>query len=140
MRYDRALRHTSSVWCLATFPSIFAVTLHLVRSNSCDAQLAILKDPRYAGLETNMGIGQSKKGFVAKEDLVPFRCNPVSSCAATLQTDASSVAHVMGTAIPNILQPGAFVWFEKTQGLQVKVLPVPGWWPMKQLAVHVHFL
>ncbi|GFU64655.1 uncharacterized protein TNCV_3578891 [Trichonephila clavipes] len=28
----------------------------------------------------------------------------------------------MSTAIPNVLQPGAFVWFEKTQGPLVKVL------------------
>ncbi|GFT83894.1 hypothetical protein TNCV_2019901 [Trichonephila clavipes] len=28
----------------------------------------------------------------------------------------------------------------QTQGPLVKVLPVPGWRPMKQLAVHVHFL
>ncbi|GFW20410.1 hypothetical protein TNCV_4546771 [Trichonephila clavipes] len=27
--------------------------------------------------------------FVAKDDLVPFRCSPVSSCAAPLQTEAS---------------------------------------------------
>ncbi|PRD29106.1 UNVERIFIED_CONTAM: hypothetical protein NCL1_30387 [Trichonephila clavipes] len=46
----------------------------------------------------------------------------------------------MGPAIPNVLQPGAFVWFEGTQGLLMKVLPVPGWWSMKQLAVRVHFL
>ncbi|GFV21075.1 e3 ubiquitin-protein ligase RNF13 [Trichonephila clavipes] len=39
---------------------------------------------------------------------------------------ASRAAHVMGTAIPNVL-PGAFVWFEKTQGPLMKVLPVPGW-------------
>ncbi|GFW08164.1 uncharacterized protein TNCV_2979311 [Trichonephila clavipes] len=46
----------------------------------------------------------------------------------------------MGAVIPNILQPGAFVWFEKTQGPLMKVLPMHGWWPMKQLAVRVHFL
>ncbi|GFT72241.1 uncharacterized protein TNCV_1801251 [Trichonephila clavipes] len=45
-----------------------------------------------------------------------------------------------GAAIPNVLQPGAFVWFEKTQGPLVKILLVPGWHPMKQLAAHVHFL
>ncbi|GFW61460.1 uncharacterized protein TNCV_347081 [Trichonephila clavipes] len=28
-------------------------------------------------------------GFVAKDDLVPFRCSPVSSCVAPLQTEAS---------------------------------------------------
>ncbi|GFV23671.1 uncharacterized protein TNCV_5108571 [Trichonephila clavipes] len=47
---------------------------------------------------------------------------------------ASRVAHVMGAAIPKSLQPGAFVWFEKTQRPLMKVLPVPGWRPMKQYA------
>ncbi|GFU75634.1 uncharacterized protein TNCV_2863481 [Trichonephila clavipes] len=46
----------------------------------------------------------------------------------------------MGTTIPNVLQSGVFVWFEKTQGPLVKVLPVPGWRPMKQLAERVRFL
>ncbi|GFT12556.1 e3 ubiquitin-protein ligase RNF13 [Trichonephila clavipes] len=35
--------------------------------------------------------------------------------------------HLMSAAIPNVLQPDAFVWFEKRQGPLVKVLPVPGW-------------
>ncbi|GFT72989.1 integrase catalytic domain-containing protein [Trichonephila clavipes] len=52
----------------------------------------------------------------------------------------SRAAHVMGIAIPNVLQPGTFIWFEKTEGPLVKVLPVPGWLPMKQLAVCMHFL
>ncbi|GFS51745.1 uncharacterized protein TNCV_614081 [Trichonephila clavipes] len=52
----------------------------------------------------------------------------------------SNAAHVMGAAIPNVLQPDAFVWFEKTQGPLVKVIPVPEWRPMKQLAVRMHFL
>ncbi|GFT21710.1 e3 ubiquitin-protein ligase RNF13 [Trichonephila clavipes] len=51
----------------------------------------------------------------------------------------SRTAHVMGAGIPNVLQPGTFVWFEKTQGPLLKLL-VPGWRPMKQLAVRVHFL
>ncbi|GFX36361.1 uncharacterized protein TNCV_4932741 [Trichonephila clavipes] len=46
----------------------------------------------------------------------------------------------MGTTIPNVLQPGAFTWFEKTQGPLMKMLPMPGWRPIKQLAVRVHFL
>ncbi|GFX66087.1 e3 ubiquitin-protein ligase RNF13 [Trichonephila clavipes] len=53
---------------------------------------------------------------------------------------ASRSAHVMSAAIPNVLQPDAFVWFEKTQGSLMKVLPEPGWWSMKQLAVLVHLL
>ncbi|GFU14183.1 hypothetical protein TNCV_4167811 [Trichonephila clavipes] len=46
----------------------------------------------------------------------------------------------MSAAIPNILQPGALVLFEKTQGSRIKVLLVPGSRSMKYLAVHVHFL
>ncbi|GFU34753.1 hypothetical protein TNCV_2319681 [Trichonephila clavipes] len=30
-----------------------------------------------------------ESGFVAKDDRVPFRCSPVSSCAALLQTEVS---------------------------------------------------
>ncbi|GFX48991.1 hypothetical protein TNCV_2797821 [Trichonephila clavipes] len=61
MRYDRALRHTNSV-CLEIFRFIFAVTLPFVRSNSGDAQLAVLNDHIYARLETHMGIGKAKEG------------------------------------------------------------------------------
>ncbi|GFT31329.1 uncharacterized protein TNCV_607731 [Trichonephila clavipes] len=53
---------------------------------------------------------------------------------------ALRAAYVKGAAIPNALQPGAFVWFEKTQGPVAKVLHVPGWRLMKQLAIRVHFL
>ncbi|GFV68008.1 histone-lysine N-methyltransferase SETMAR [Trichonephila clavipes] len=49
-------------------------------------------------------------------------------------------AHVMGASIPNVLQPGAFIWFEETQGPLMKMLPVSERWPMKQLAIRVHFL
>ncbi|GFV06668.1 uncharacterized protein TNCV_2949901 [Trichonephila clavipes] len=81
-----------------------------------------------------------ESGFVTKDDLVPFRCSPVSLCTAPLQAEASRAAHVMATTIPNVLQPDTFVWFEKTQSPLVKKLPVPGWWPMMQLAVRIHFL
>ncbi|GFW79120.1 uncharacterized protein TNCV_3631511 [Trichonephila clavipes] len=43
----------------STSLSTVAETLPLVRSNSCDAQLAVPNDPRYAQLETNLGIGQA---------------------------------------------------------------------------------
>ncbi|GFV06590.1 uncharacterized protein TNCV_2949121 [Trichonephila clavipes] len=46
----------------------------------------------------------------------------------------------MGAAIQNVLQPGTFVWFEKTQRPLVKVLPMPGRRSVKQLAVRMHFL
>ncbi|GFT23361.1 hypothetical protein TNCV_2016451 [Trichonephila clavipes] len=48
---------------LLTIRSIFAVTLPLVRSNSWDAQLAVPNDPRYARLETNLGIRQAKERY-----------------------------------------------------------------------------
>ncbi|GFY29645.1 uncharacterized protein TNCV_1812251 [Trichonephila clavipes] len=152
MRCNRALTHTSSVGCLETFRSIFAVTLPLVHANSRDAQVTVPNDHRYARLGTNLGIGQAKKGkgrieafptgsphtntiaftaeiesgSVAKNNLIPFRCSPDSLYATPLETEASRAAHVMGVAIPNVLQPGAFVWFEKRVGPQMKVLPVPG--------------
>ncbi|GFW96122.1 hypothetical protein TNCV_958351 [Trichonephila clavipes] len=69
MRYDWALRHTSSV-CLETFRSIFAVTLPLVRSNSWNAQFAVPNDPRYARLKTNLGIGMAKEGYL----VTPLPC------------------------------------------------------------------
>ncbi|GFV87918.1 uncharacterized protein TNCV_781991 [Trichonephila clavipes] len=46
----------------------------------------------------------------------------------------------MDAAILNVLQPGVFVWFEKIQGPPVKLLSMPGWRPMKQLAVRVNFI
>ncbi|GFT97553.1 uncharacterized protein TNCV_387141 [Trichonephila clavipes] len=53
---------------------------------------------------------------------------------------ASRAAHLMGLAIPNVLQPGFFVWFEKTQRSLVKLLPMPGQRLMKLFSVRVHFL
>ncbi|GFT01103.1 uncharacterized protein TNCV_4054921 [Trichonephila clavipes] len=53
-----------------------------------------------------------ESGFVAKGDLVPFGTTPNGGFDGW----ASRAAHVMGAAIPNVLQPGAFTWFEKTQG------------------------
>ncbi|GFX31075.1 hypothetical protein TNCV_2025781 [Trichonephila clavipes] len=61
MRYDWAL--TSSVLCLETFRSIFAITLPLVRPNSWDAQLTVPNDSRYDRLETNLGIEQANEGY-----------------------------------------------------------------------------
>ncbi|GFX15925.1 hypothetical protein TNCV_522321 [Trichonephila clavipes] len=49
------------------------------------------------------------------------------------------IAH-NGHRDPKCPSASAFVWFEKTQGPLVKVLTVPEWRPMKQLAVRVHFL
>ncbi|GFU63236.1 uncharacterized protein TNCV_2656811 [Trichonephila clavipes] len=56
-----------------------------------------------------------ESGFVAKDDLVPFRCSSVSSCVAPFQTEASRIAHVMGAPIQNVFQPGTFLWFEMTE-------------------------
>ncbi|GFT33721.1 hypothetical protein TNCV_4382471 [Trichonephila clavipes] len=39
----------------------------------------------------------------------------------------------LASSFEPIENPGAFVWFEKTQVPLVKVLPVPGWWQMTSL-------
>ncbi|GFW26205.1 uncharacterized protein TNCV_3397011 [Trichonephila clavipes] len=140
MGYDRALRHTIFACCLETFRFTFAVTLPLVRSNSWDAQLAVPNEPSYARLVTKLGIWQVKEG---RPGSIPLQSSFfVRSTTLNGGADwwASRAAHVMRATIPNVLQPGAFVWIEKEQGPLVKVLLVPGWQPMKQLAVRMHFL
>ncbi|GFV37078.1 uncharacterized protein TNCV_791651 [Trichonephila clavipes] len=69
-----------------------------------------------------------ESGFVAKDELIPLQSSfLMRSTTPNAGVDgwASRAAHVMGAAIPNVLQPGSFAWFEKTQGLLVKVLPMP---------------
>ncbi|GFX39279.1 uncharacterized protein TNCV_3860031 [Trichonephila clavipes] len=83
--------------------------------------------------------------FIAKDDLgsIPLQFNFfVRSLLPNGGVDgwASRATHVMGSEIPNVLQPDAFVWFEKTPGPLMKELPVPGCRLMKQLVVRVHFL
>ncbi|GFS64867.1 hypothetical protein TNCV_2000781 [Trichonephila clavipes] len=81
-----------------------------------------------------------ESGFIAKDDLVPFRCSLKPLHSTPLQTDASMAAHVMSTAISIFLQLGALLWFEKTRRPLMKVLPVSRSRPMKQLAVSMHLL
>ncbi|GFX90953.1 e3 ubiquitin-protein ligase RNF13 [Trichonephila clavipes] len=45
-----------------------------------------------------------------------------------------------GSRDPTYPSARRFRWFQKTQGPLMKVLPVPGWRPMKQLAVRAFFL
>ncbi|GFY04271.1 e3 ubiquitin-protein ligase RNF13 [Trichonephila clavipes] len=110
----------------------------------CKAKAGLRRSPRGLLSNTIVITAEMESGFIAKYDLVTFRGSPVFSCTAPLQMEASiggcQGPHLMGPAIPNVLPPGAFVWFEKTQGLLMKVLNVPGWLPIKQLAVRVHFL
>ncbi|GFY19842.1 uncharacterized protein TNCV_2145351 [Trichonephila clavipes] len=84
-----------------------------------------------------------ESGFVAKDDLVSFRGSPVSSWVPIpnggIDRWVSSTANVMYAVNPNSLQPGAILRFEKTQGTLLKVLPVPEWWPTKQVAIRMHF-
>ncbi|GFT50980.1 hypothetical protein TNCV_1174091 [Trichonephila clavipes] len=70
MRYDRALRNTSSVRCLAIFRSIFGVTLHLVHSNSWDAQFAVPNNPRYDDWRQIWGSGSPRMGSNIAEILL----------------------------------------------------------------------
>ncbi|GFX00046.1 uncharacterized protein TNCV_3080421 [Trichonephila clavipes] len=70
-------------------------------------------------------IAEIESGFVSKDNLVPFRCSPSFLIRGTTPNGGVDVwelraADVIGAAIPNVFQPGAFVWFEKTQGYLVK--------------------
>ncbi|GFW09010.1 uncharacterized protein TNCV_3475561 [Trichonephila clavipes] len=70
----------------------------------CKAKAGLRRSPH---TNTIVITAEIESGFITKDDLVPFRGSPVSSYAAPLQTEVSRAAHVMGTAIPNVLQPGA---------------------------------
>ncbi|GFW24361.1 uncharacterized protein TNCV_606071 [Trichonephila clavipes] len=59
----------------------------------CKAKAGLRRSPR--GLRTNTIVitAEIESGFVAKYDLVPFRCRPVSSCTVPLQTEVSMGGH-----------------------------------------------
>ncbi|GFT78080.1 uncharacterized protein TNCV_2820761 [Trichonephila clavipes] len=40
-------------------------------------------------MNTIVNTAEIEPGFITKDDLVPFLCSPVSSCAAPFQTEAS---------------------------------------------------
>ncbi|GFV76400.1 uncharacterized protein TNCV_4546241 [Trichonephila clavipes] len=94
--------------------------------------------------DTMIITAEIESGFIVKEDLVLFRQFTLLLRGTTpnggVDGQASRATQVMSTTIPNVLQRGAFVGFEKTQGPLMNELHVPEWRPMKQLAVHVHFL
>ncbi|GFW75646.1 uncharacterized protein TNCV_4428291 [Trichonephila clavipes] len=52
----------------------------------CKAKAVLRRSQHTNTIVITVGI---ESGFVAKDDLVPFRCNPVSSCVAPLQMEAS---------------------------------------------------
>ncbi|GFX00151.1 uncharacterized protein TNCV_296401 [Trichonephila clavipes] len=86
-----------------------------------------------------------ESGFVSKDDPGSIPLQSIffvrdATPKGCVNGRGSGAVHVMGAVIANFLQPRAFVWFEKTQGTPVKALTVPGWWPMKLLAVRAHFL
>ncbi|GFT34061.1 hypothetical protein TNCV_4385041 [Trichonephila clavipes] len=87
-----------------------------------------------------------ESGFarVAKDDLVPCSCSPVSSCVAPFQTEAL-MEGVKGSTRngrrdPKCPSSRRLCMVQKDTGALVKVLPVTGWRPMKQLAERVHFV
>ncbi|GFV53205.1 hypothetical protein TNCV_1065641 [Trichonephila clavipes] len=82
-----------------------------------------------------------ESGFVAKDDLVPFCCSLVSSSKRRCRW-----VGVKGSTLNRRRDPKCpsarclRMVQEHTGGPSEKVLPVPGWRPMKQLAVRMHFL
>ncbi|GFU83784.1 uncharacterized protein TNCV_1694541 [Trichonephila clavipes] len=65
-----------------------------------------------------------ESGFVTKDDLVSLRSTTLNGDVDGWASRAAQV--VKGAVIPNVLRPGAFVWFEKTQAPLLTVLPVFG--------------
>ncbi|GFW93060.1 uncharacterized protein TNCV_3888011 [Trichonephila clavipes] len=122
----------------------------LYHHTSCGSGVSLLIKGRIEAFTTGFPhtntiaiTAEIESGFVTKEDRVSFRCSfLMRSTTPNGGVDgwASRTAHVMGAAIPNVLQSDAFVWFEKTQGALVMALQAPGGQSMKQLAVRVHFL
>ncbi|GFW35881.1 hypothetical protein TNCV_1927121 [Trichonephila clavipes] len=51
---------------------------------------------------TILTTAEIESGLVAKDDLVPFRCSPVSLCAAPLQTETSMGCHEPGPSVDDI--------------------------------------
>ncbi|GFV20214.1 e3 ubiquitin-protein ligase RNF13 [Trichonephila clavipes] len=80
-------------------------------------------------------LGDSK--FLGYFQLVQF---PSATANGGVDWWSSRAVHALGAAITNALQPGAFMWFEKTQGRLIKELPLPVWRQMKQMSVRMHFL
>ncbi|GFX72132.1 hypothetical protein TNCV_3050551 [Trichonephila clavipes] len=67
----------------------------------------------------------STLGFVAEDDLIPIHCNSTSSCM-THSKVVSLAAHVMGTAIIDVLVAGSLAMVSRNTGSVVKVFPVSG--------------
>ncbi|GFY08208.1 hypothetical protein TNCV_1356201 [Trichonephila clavipes] len=65
--------------------------------------------------------------FLAKDNLVSFRCSPAKRRRRWVGVKGSTRNGRRDPKFPS----SAFVWFEKTQGVLMKVLPVPGWRRMK---------
>ncbi|GFX73960.1 uncharacterized protein TNCV_2954451, partial [Trichonephila clavipes] len=62
------------------------ITLAVGAVCRCKVKAGLRRSPH---TNTIVITAEIESGFVAKDDLVPFRCSPVSSCAAPLQTEAS---------------------------------------------------
>ncbi|GFS71278.1 DUF4371 domain-containing protein [Trichonephila clavipes] len=80
-----------------TFRSIFTVTLPLVRSNSWSPQLTVPNDPRYAPLETNLGIGQA---------MAPHTITPAVGSKGRIEAFTTGSPHTNMTVIIAEIESG----------------------------------
>ncbi|GFW91203.1 uncharacterized protein TNCV_3301791 [Trichonephila clavipes] len=108
----------------------------------CKAKAGLRCSPRRLLTRTRIVItAEIKSGFVAKDDLVSFLGNQVSSCVADSKRRCRWAGVKDNTRIgcrdPECPSARRLHMVREDTG---KVLSVPGWWPMKQLAVRVHFL
>ncbi|GFT29742.1 hypothetical protein TNCV_4891461 [Trichonephila clavipes] len=97
--------------------SFVAVNAYKVRPNSQAVQLTVPYDPRYARLVTKSVVMRRRQSYD-----IPAVCggasglNPIVLDITPNEGEVGWVSlgtHVMGTAIPNVLQPGALRCFGK---------------------------
>ncbi|GFU70405.1 uncharacterized protein TNCV_4216821 [Trichonephila clavipes] len=72
-------------------------------------------------------------GFVAKDDLVPFRCSPVSLCVAPLQTEA-----LMGGRQEQHTEGATIAWMTADEAVVCTRVFLMMWWSSRQLVCQGH--
>ncbi|GFX74404.1 uncharacterized protein TNCV_3453521 [Trichonephila clavipes] len=71
-------------------------------------------------------------GFIAKDDLVPFRCSPISSCATPLHTEAS----MEDTRVPS--EGATYAWMAADEAVGCTRAFLMMWWPSRRLGYREH--
>ncbi|GFW65396.1 uncharacterized protein TNCV_396621 [Trichonephila clavipes] len=86
-----------------------------------------------------------ESGFIAKDDLILFHCTVQFPRAWHHSKQRRRWVGVKNSTRNGLRDPKCpsarrYRMVREDTGFLVKVLPVPGWWSMKQLPVRTHFL